>query len=160
MSAGIHEVQLPGDRECPCFQAGFLILLVRCGFVLRPGQVEIYLPPTRARFQPLWGKPRGGKGRMSFDILPRSRPLCRKTKFSTDAADSLLAARRCDFKARPNSARDIPPNSGTGPNSSVRAATWVKREQDQGRKERTHGDLVPERLLDVERQEALSVRNQ
>ena len=29
----------------------------------------------------------------------RSTPLCRKTKFTTGAAGSLLGARRCDFKA-------------------------------------------------------------
>ena len=36
------------------------------------------------------GQNQSGKGRMSFDIppLPRSRPLCRKAKFTTDAADS------------------------------------------------------------------------
>ena len=56
----------------------------------RPGQVEPFLPPTRAICQPLWGKTQRGKGRMSFDTPPlfRSRPLCLKTKFTTDAAGS------------------------------------------------------------------------
>ena len=62
---------------------------------LRPGQDEPFLPP-RAIFQPLCGKER-----MSFDIPPRSRPLCLKTKFTTDVAGSLLGARRCDIMARP-----------------------------------------------------------
>ena len=66
---------------------------------LPPGQVELFLPPTTAIFQPLWGKPRAEKEEcLSTSSLPRSRPLCRKTKFTTGAAGSLLGPRRCDFK--------------------------------------------------------------
>ena len=65
---------------------------------LRPGQVEPFLPPTRAIFQPMWGKTRAERGECLSIFLPRSRPLCRKTKFTTDAAGSLLGARRCDLR--------------------------------------------------------------
>ena len=68
---------------------------------LRPGQVELFLPSTRAMFQPLWGKPRAERGECLSTSLSRSRPLCLKTKFTTDVAGSLLGARRCDIKARP-----------------------------------------------------------
>ena len=47
-----------------------------------------------------------GKGRMSFDIPSRSRPLCQITDLTT--AGSLLAARRGDFKARSTSGRRVP----------------------------------------------------
>ena len=46
---------------------------------------------------------------MSFDIPPLPlEAAVPQTKFTTDAAGSLLGARRCDFKARPTSARDAP----------------------------------------------------
>ena len=57
----------------------------------RPSQVEPFLPPTRAICQPLWGKTRAEREEcLSVSLpLPGSRPLCRKTKFTTDAAGSL-----------------------------------------------------------------------
>ena len=67
---------------------------------LPPGQVELFLPPTRAIFQPLWGKPRAEREECFSTSPPRSRPLCRKTKFTTDAAGSLLGPRRCDSPTR------------------------------------------------------------
>ena len=69
---------------------------------LPPGQVRLFLNPTRAIFQPLWEKPRAER-EDCLSKLPRSRPLSLKTKFSTDVAGSLLGARRYDFKARPTS---------------------------------------------------------
>ena len=63
----------------------------------------------RERYFSRCGAKRERKGENVLSISPpRSRPLCRKTKFTTDAA----GARRCDFKARPTSARDIPSKSG------------------------------------------------
>ena len=78
-------------------------------------------------FQPPWGKTRAERGD------PRSRPLCRKTKFTTDAAGSLFGARRCGLKARPTSDRDIPSKSGNrptrppfhlGPFDSLTGSSW------------------------------------
>ena len=68
--------------------------------LLRPGQDEPFLP-SRAVFQLLWGKPRAESGECLSTSLPHSRPLCLKTKFTTDVAGSLLGARRCDIMARP-----------------------------------------------------------
>ena len=67
---------------------------------IRPGQDEPFLP-SRAIFQPLWGKPRAERGECLSTSPPRSRPLCLKTKCTTDVAGSLLGARRCDIMARP-----------------------------------------------------------
>ena len=107
-AANVHEVQSPGGQECPR-------LLKRTRLsppALRPGQDESFLHPTRAISS------RGEKGdRKGENVFrhppPRSRPLCLKTKFTTDAAGSLFGASRCDFKARPTSARDTLPKFGT-----------------------------------------------
>ena len=37
--------------------------------------------------------------------------------------------------------------------------SFVNREKDQGRKKRTRGDLVPERLLEVEGKEAKAINH-
>ena len=42
---------------------------------LRPGQVEPFLPPTRAIFQPLWGKTRAERGEC-LSISPPARGRC------------------------------------------------------------------------------------
>ena len=69
---------------------------------LRPFGLAKMSPSSESDISAAVGKAESGKGRMSFDILlSRSRPLCLKTKFTTDVAGSLFGARRCDIMARP-----------------------------------------------------------
>ena len=69
----------PRCQRMSCFLAGYLNVLTRevTPPPLRPGQIEPFLPPTRAIFQPLWGKTRAERGE-----------CLSKTKFTIDAAGS------------------------------------------------------------------------
>ena len=88
---------------------------------VRPGQVEPFLPPTRAIFQPLWGQNESGKERkMSFDISPPLEAAVPQNEIYHRRCWLALVARRCDFKARPTLARDIPLKS-SGRSSRVLA---------------------------------------
>ena len=89
-------------------------------------------------FQPLWEKLRAEREKMSSDILPRSRPLCLKTKFSTDVAGSLLDARKYDFKGRPTSPDEWStiitmekPTNPNRPKNHVRPASSRRPDQEQ-----------------------------
>ena len=78
---------------------------------LRPGQVEPFCLQQEQYFSRC-GVSRERKGKNVFRHPPRSRPLCLKTNSTTNVSGSLLGARRCDFKARQTSARDILSKSG------------------------------------------------
>ena len=76
------------------------------------GHVEPFLPPTRAIFQPLWGKTRVERGEcLSISTLPLEAAVSQNEVYHRRCW-LVLGARRCDFKARPISARDIPSKSG------------------------------------------------
>ena len=105
---------------------------------LPPGQVGLFLPPTRAIFQPLWEKPRAEREECLSTFPSRSRPLCLKTKFSTDVAGSLLGARRYDFKARPTSPDEqrtiitmVKPTNTIRPTNHVQPASNRRPDQEQ-----------------------------
>ena len=57
---------------------------------LRPGQFKALPASNESDISAVVGKAESGKGRMSFDIPPRSRPLCLKMKITTDVAGSRL----------------------------------------------------------------------
>ena len=74
--AGIHEVQSPGDQECPCFQAGFLNVLVKCR--LRPFGLAKLSPSClqRERYFSRCGAKLEREGENVFRYPPPARGRC------------------------------------------------------------------------------------
>ena len=114
-----------GDQGSLCFQASFLNVLVK--FRLRPFGLAKLSPSClqQEQYFSRCGKVESGKRGMSFDNHTRSRPLCLKTKFSTDVAGSLSVQEDAISKGGPLLPGIFRPNLVKGRPGSWRCALII-----------------------------------